>query len=104
MTAAAILAETERRGIRLRTDGSMIDCRPKKAICPELLEAIRERKPELISHLQQSASRPIGCARPPEPHRRCPSCGGGLQRDDADNSPCFTCRWSREHLWPQGPQ
>ena len=70
----------------------MLFCRPKKAIHPKLLEAMRERKFELIFHLQQSAPRPIGAARPPE--RRCLSCAAGLQPSDTDGELCFTCRWS----------
>ena len=96
MTTTAILAEAERRGIKLRTDGTMIYFRPEQAADPELLEAMRQRKPELISYLRrrEPAPRSIGCARPPEPHRRCPSCGGGLQPDDPDRGRCFTCQWT----------
>ena len=87
MTAAAILAETERRGIKLRTDGTLLYFRPKQAVDDELLELLRDNKAAILEHLGR------GCARPPAPHRRCPSCGGGLQRGDADGSRCFTCRW-----------
>lgn len=44
----------------------------------------------------------IGVCRPPD--RRCPSCGGGLQSEDEDDSLCRTCRWTFEHLGPGRPQ
>ena len=93
MTTTAILAEAERRGIKLRTDGTLIYFRPEQAANPELLEAMRERKAELIAYLRRHESDGVGPWQPPGNPRRCPACGGGLQPDDPDNELCFTCRW-----------
>ena len=104
MTTATILAETKRRGIKLRTDGSIIYCRPRKALGPKILEAIRERKPELIEHLRRHESGRVGPWQPPGAiTRACTSCGGGLQPGDPHDIPCSTCQWT-EHMWPQRPQ
>ena len=88
MTTTEILIEKARRaGIMLRrtADGGRVLYRPKASIPPELLRAIREQKGELIPYLKTRGA------------RYCPSCGGGLQPDDAAGAPCFTC------LWPGAP-
>ena len=100
MTAAAVLAECDRLGVVLRADGDLIRFRPRSAVDDDLLAAIRERKPELLEYLSTG----IGVARPPAPHRRCPSCGGGLQPGDDDLGLCGTCLWFAERFAPRRPQ
>ena len=89
MTTADILIEARLNGIELRAAGDRILYRPKGAVGPELLTAIRERKGELIAHLKRWGA------------RHCPSCGCGLQPDDADGELCFTCRWPGMPRRPQ---
>ena len=83
MTPAEILTEADRTGITLRrtADSDRVLYRPEDAIGPELLAAIREQESELMPYLK------------PWGDRYCPSCGSGLQPNDADGEPCFTCRW-----------
>ena len=87
-------------GVRVKPNGDKLRLRAPHKPPDELLDLLRQHKAEILEHLHCG----IGVARPPERHRLCLRCGSGLQPDDAGRSLCFTCRWSREHLWPQGPQ
>ena len=107
MTTAAILAEAERRGIKLRADGGLIKYKPVSAMNDELLAAMRRRKPELLAHLGRLDNARVGPWTPPgavAPPRRCISCKGGLHEADVDDGICSTCRWSFEHLSPRRVQ
>lgn len=105
MTAAAILSECQRRGVHLRADGELIKYKPIAAVDGELLEAMREHKPELLSYLRRHESDRVGPWQPPgRTTRRCPSCGGGLQPTDTDGELCGSCAWSVQHLAPQRVQ
>ena len=65
----------------------------------KLLALLRENKPAILAHLRNAAA--IGNVRPPEPHRRCPSCGSGLGPSDDDLALCFTCRWWVERVFEE---
>ncbi len=72
---------------------------------PELLEAIRVHKDEILEALKNDRrSLSIDCLKPPEPMRTCPGCHGGLQSDDKDLALCRTCRWNAEYLAPKRVQ
>ncbi len=99
MTAAAILVEAERRGLKLRTDGTMVYFCPQRAADPVLLEAMCSRKAELIARPQAAKGTGVGPWQPPgDITRHCRGCNGGLQPAELDGTACFTCRWSLEHL------
>ena len=52
MTANEILGELDRRGVRLEVAGDKLRVRPKEAVGTELIEALRERKPEILAILK----------------------------------------------------
>ena len=52
MTATEILSELERRGVCLEVAGDKLRFRPKDAVPAEMVEALRERKPEILAVLQ----------------------------------------------------
>lgn len=105
MTATALLKQVRFVGVEVHAVGNRLRLRPASQLSPKLIDALRAHKPEVLAALRAEQRHESGRVGPWQPAgataRCCPSCGGGLQRDDADNSPCFTCRWSREHLWPQ---
>ncbi len=79
-------------GVRIEPNGDKLRLRAPQKPSDELLDLLRRHKLEIIEHLRERGA--TGCARPPEPHRCCQKCGGGLQPKDPDVSPCFTCRWA----------
>ena len=89
MTVEALLALVHDRGAEAFIRGDRLVLRPKSRLTTEIIDLLKSHKTELVRYLNNG----IGMARPPEPHRRCPSCGGGLQPDDDDLELCFTCRW-----------
>ena len=54
MTAAELLAELRRRGVKLTVNGDRLRYEaPRGALTPELLEAMRQHKPELLRLLSR---------------------------------------------------
>jgi len=110
MTVAAIITECHRRGIHLRAEGDLIRYRPRDAVeaDPDLLDAMRERRAELLSYLRRAEDARVGPWQPPgavAPPRQCVACSSGLQPSDEDGGPCGTCRWSARFLpRPARPQ
>ena len=51
MTSSKILSEIQGRGIQLRTAGNRLMLRPMKAVTPDLLEAIKSHRTELLKIL-----------------------------------------------------
>jgi len=49
MTATEILSELERRGVHLEVAGDKLRWRPKEAVTPDLVEALKQSKAEIIS-------------------------------------------------------
>ena len=90
MTVAQVIDVARAAGVRIEPNGDRLKLRAPEKPPDEILELLRENKPAILEHLRRG----IGPARPPEPNRCCPSCSGGLQPDDPDGGPCFTCRWS----------
>lgn len=56
MTATEILSELERRGVRLELAGDKLRYRPVAAVPTELLEAMRQRKAELLQVVRHSVA------------------------------------------------
>jgi hypothetical protein len=54
MTAAALMAECARRGIRLVADGGRLGFSPRQAMTPDLLTELRTRKGEVLAILTGS--------------------------------------------------
>ena len=96
MTVNEILDVARDAGISLEPHGDRLRLRAPAKPSEEILVLLHQNKAVIIKHLSSG----IGVARPPAPHRRCPSCTGGLQPDDADGSLCSSCRWRSEHLAP----
>ncbi len=97
MTAAALLEEVRLLGVDVYIAGDRLGLRPAYRLSPEMVETLRERKPELLVALRSEeeidADR-IGPWRAPGAvTRHCRSCGAGLQPSDVAAEPCFTCRW-----------
>ena len=94
MTVNEVLDRAREAGVRIEPHGDRLRLRAPEKPPDELLDLLREHKPAIIEYLSHG----IGCARPPESHRRCSGCGGGLQPGDADGALSFTC------LWPGAPE
>jgi hypothetical protein len=105
VSAAELLALAATQGVTARLVGDTVKLRPADHVTPELLVSLRAHRDEIREHLrrqpapgytaaayQRREAAAIGTARPPERHRRCPSCDAGLQPNDDDRAPCFTCR------------
>jgi hypothetical protein len=59
VTAKDLLADLTRRGVRFAVIGDRLRLSPAEAIPPELLEQLRERKPEILALLRgQAADQP----------------------------------------------
>ena len=54
MTATEILYELERRGVHLEVAGDKVRWRPKEAVTPDLVEALRQRKAEILGLLSRA--------------------------------------------------
>ncbi len=96
MTATALLEEIRLLGVDVQVNGDRLRLRPACRLTPEFVEKLRACKPELLAVLRREErhdSERVGPWQPPGNPRRCPSCGGGLQPNDPDNEPCFTCAW-----------
>ena len=70
MNATEILSELERRGVHLEVAGDKLRWRPKEAVTPELVEVLKQWKPEIIAAL--TSSKMTGLGKCPGPER----CGG----------------------------
>lgn len=57
MNAHAILTEFDRRGITLRVEGDNLIAKPLSAVTPELREAARQHKAELLARLRLDENR-----------------------------------------------
>lgn len=55
ISAAELLIELQHRGIRIRADGDKVCLSPANAVMPELVEAIRTRKLDLLALLREQA-------------------------------------------------
>ena len=53
MTAATILQELRRRGVEVRAIGHRLRDRPREAVTPELLQALRENRDEILGELRR---------------------------------------------------
>jgi hypothetical protein len=51
MTAVEILATLARRGVRVEVAGDRLRLRPADRVPPELVDVVRDRKPELLAAL-----------------------------------------------------
>ena len=83
-------------GVRIEPDGDRLKLRAPEKPPDELLDLLRENKRQILEHLRRG----IDAARPPEQHRRCPSCAGGLQPSDSDGAICSSCRAYFERIAP----
>lgn len=97
MTTAQVLDLARDAGVYIEPRGDMLRLRAPEKPSDEILKLLRTHKPAIIEHLRRG----IGVARPPEPHRRCPSCHCGLQPNDLESALCSTCLWAFEHLSPK---
>ena len=70
MTATDILSELARRGVHLEVAGDKLRWRPKEAVTPDLVEALKQWKAEIIAAL--SGRKMTGFGKCPGPER----CGG----------------------------
>ena len=66
MNATDILGELERRGVHLEVAGDKLRWRPKEAVTPELVEALKQWKPEIIAALTGSKTTGLGLCPDPE--------------------------------------
>lgn len=80
--AVALVAELERRGVRLALDGDRIRFRPKAAVTPELLERLAVAKPAVVALLRAEGTTTARNARTrgertlDGPLWECRACGG----------------------------
>jgi hypothetical protein len=92
MTAPELLADLRARGIRVRVVGDRLRLAPLEVLTPELLEVVRQHKPELLRLLagRHEVSTPAACS----------WCGGALAPYPLDLAGrpallCPTCkRWT----------
>ena len=56
MTATAILGELQRLGVSLEVVGDRLRYRPREAVTPDLVEALRKQKGELLKVLTMPAT------------------------------------------------
>ena len=108
MTATALLEQVHALGVDVCVVGDRLRLRPASRLSPELIATLRAHKAELLAALRperQHEDNRVGAWQPPGAiTRRCPSCGSGLQPDDADGAMCSTCRSGIEHLVPRRVQ
>ncbi len=97
MTAAQVLSRAREAGVRIEPRGGKLCLRAPEKPPDELLDLLRQHKPEILAHLRRG----IGPACAPELHRRCSGCGCGLQLNDPDLGLCHTCKWTQEYLMPE---
>ena len=99
--AERLILRAQAEGISMHAYGRRLHLRAASPPIPELLEAIRVHKDEILEALRNHRrSRSIGCLKPPVLMRTCPGCHAGLQPDDEDLALCSSCRWSAEYLAP----
>ena len=71
MTVRDLLAELDRRGVKLAAAGERLRYRPRDAVSPELRAAIIEHKPELLARVAEeeaeARSRVDAACDPPSP-------------------------------------
>ena len=107
MTAADLLTDLARRGIRLEAHGGRLRYSPRSAVTPELMEGMRNHKPELLTlvaydrwQLYESSAWD-DLPEPLEPHGECS--GLNCWWDATGQQHCADCdpptasrRWLRE--------
>ena len=71
MTAKEILSELTRRGVHLEVAGDKLRWRPKEAVTPDLVEALKKWKAEIIAAVTVSKTTGLGLCPGPE---RCGGC------------------------------
>ena len=72
MTATEILSELDRRGVELQAAGERLRFRPKDAVPPKLLEAMKQQRAKILEVLQ--SGQPVtGYGRCPGPEK-CAGC------------------------------
>ena len=64
MTAHELLTELQRRGVRLTIAGNKLRYRPRAAVEPDLLPALRERKAEIMALVAEPDSSLVAAGRP----------------------------------------
>ncbi len=62
VTARAIIADVERRGVRFEVIGDRLRAMPKTAITPELSETIGALKPQIIDELRKRQALMVAAA------------------------------------------
>ena len=76
MNALELMADLDRRGIRLEADGDRLRFSPRSAMTPDLVERMKTHKNELLALLQPEAHNDADgwddAIDPPDP---CPTCG-----------------------------
>ena len=77
VTATQILSELERRGVRLEVTGDKLRWRPKEALTPDLVKALKQWKAEIIATLTGSATTGFGQCPGPQKCGGCYSIPGG---------------------------
>jgi hypothetical protein len=60
MTAVIVIAEAARLSVELRAAGDRIVARPRAALTPELAEAIRQCRAEILALLAAAVPPPLG--------------------------------------------
>ena len=73
--AQRLIRRAQAEGISIRGCGRRLHLRAASPPVPELIEAIRVHKEEILEALRNDRqSLSIGCLKPPEPMRTCPGC------------------------------
>ncbi len=97
MSGLELLEQVRSQGVEVYSLGDRFRLRPAYRLTPELIETLRAHKAEVLEALRAEQQAGLERVEPWQPPGgttdRCPSCGGGLQPNDADGAPCFTCQW-----------
>lgn len=96
MSPTELLERVRLSGVEVWAVGNRLRLRPASRLTPELIKHLRVRKPEVLAEIISREDHEAGTVGPwtlPGVTRHCPRCGGGLQPDDLDEEPCFSCRW-----------
>jgi len=90
MTTQVLLAACRRLGIQLDVDGALVTYAAAPGVMtPELIDALRVAKPELLQVLPRLAGMRASVGQVPIPCSRLESCGGPGR--------CFSCGDRHEH-------
>jgi len=89
LVVTQILARARELGIQLIAKGSVIGARPKGKTPPDLADAIRRHKAELLAYLAGETKARLA----PPPESTCPQCGGRgpLSRSGLSGLLCLKC-------------